>query len=132
MIERINAIVIPVSDVKGCALFYRDKLGFRLPDLQEEEAYLSVGEGNSPVLALKSIGLVAKEIPGAGPRQDEGTTKRTHLVAFVTDVDAECAALKSKGVSFVDEATTKEDGWRTAHFEDPEGNLWELAQRPGK
>jgi len=59
MLNQTNAVVLAVSDVKRCAQFYSDKLGFRLDQLEEDEAYLTI-----------------------------------------------------------------------AHFEDPEGNLWEISQRP--
>ena len=129
MIDHLNAVVLAVRDVKGCAHFYRDKLGLRLDELHEEEAYLSFGPG-APGLALKSVSLVSRKISESRIRPDEEAVQRTQLVVFVTDIDAEHNALLKKGVRFVDVPTTKADGWRTAHFEDPSGNLWELSQRP--
>lgn len=130
MIERINAIVLPVKDVRKCAEFYRDKLGFRLDEIHEEEAYLTIGNGDTPVLALKSVGLAAREVSEAKIRPGEEAIKREQLVVFVGDVDAAYRSLVGKGVRFVNMPSTKEDGWRTTHFEDPDGNLWELSQRP--
>lgn len=130
MIDRIDAIVLPVKDVEACAAFYRDKLGFRLDEIHEEEAYLSLGKPGTPVLALKSVALAAKEVSAAKIRPGEETVKRDQLVVFVDDVDAEHRSLLEKGVRFVNKPTTKDDGWRTAHFEDPDGNLWEISQRP--
>ena len=129
MIDHLNAVVLAVKDVKGCAHFYRDKLGLRLDELLEEEAYLSIGPG-APVLALKSVRLVSREISESRIRPEEEAVQRTQLVVFVADVDTEHSALLKKGVRFVDLPTTKPDGWRTVHFEDPSGNLWELSQRP--
>lgn len=129
MIDHLNAIVLPVRDVKACAHFYRDKLGLELTELHEEDAYLTIG-GGSPVLALKSLALSAREISEGRIKPDEDPVKRTQLVVFVGDVDAEYADLLGKGVRFVKAPTTQEGGWRTAHFEDPEGNLWEVSQRP--
>jgi len=37
------------------------------------------------------------------------------------------AALQAKGVAFVKPPTSQPWGLRTAHFVDPEGNLWEIA-----
>ena len=131
MIDHINAIVFAVHDVEKCAVFYRDKLGFRLVQLEHDEAYLDIGPSGGIVLALKSLDLVSREIFQDLMRpQEESINKRNHCVVFVTDLDAEYNALLSKGVHFVNPPKLLEDGWRTAHFEDPEGNLWEIAQRP--
>ncbi len=130
MLDRVNAIVLPVRDVKACATFYRDQVGFRLDQLEAEEAYLTIGTGDGAVLALKSVGLVAREISEERIRPGEDVISRIHCVAFVKDVDKEYEDLRQKGVRFVSTPSTKSDGWRTAHFEDPEGNLWEIAQSP--
>jgi lactoylglutathione lyase len=130
MIDHINAIVLVVRDVESCALFYRDKLGFDLRQLERDEAYLRIGADSGIVLALKSVELAAKEISEARIRPMQESFERNHLVVFVTDIDAEHRDLLGKGVHFVDSPKSLGDGWRTAHFEDPEGNLWEIAQRP--
>jgi lactoylglutathione lyase len=130
MIDHINAIVIPVRDVENCALFYRDKLGFNLDQLEPDEAYLTLGSGSGIVLALKSLDLVANQISQEWIKPHQEGVKRTHCVVFVTDLDAEYRELSSKGVHFVNPPKTQVGGWRTAHFEDPENNLWEISQRP--
>ncbi len=130
MIDRINAIVLVVRDVEKCALFYRDKLGFNLTQLERDEAYLRIGSGGGVVLALKSPDLSAKEISPERIRPQQEGVKTTHCVVFVPDVDAEYGDLSRKGVHFLNPPKTLADGWRTAHFEDPDGNLWEIAQRP--
>ena len=129
MIDHVNALVIPVRDVEKCALFYRDKLGFSLDQLEKDEAYLTIGQGGL-VLALKSLQLSASEISAERIRPEEDGIRRNHCVTFVSDIDSTFSELKAKGVSFVNPPTTREGGWRTAHFEDPEGNLWEISQRP--
>jgi lactoylglutathione lyase len=50
------------------------------------------------------------------------------LAAGVADVDAAYEELKAKGVTFVRPPTDQRWGLRTAHFADPEGNLWEINQ----
>ena len=129
MLDRINAVVLAVRDVKKCAMFYRDMLGFRLDQLEDEEAYLTLGTGGT-VLALKSVQLVSKEIGEGRIRPKEEGANRTHLVVFVGDIEREYNDLKDRGVNFVSLPSPQLDGWRTAHFEDPEGNLWEISQRP--
>jgi catechol 2,3-dioxygenase-like lactoylglutathione lyase family enzyme len=131
VIERINAIVVPVRDVRTCALFYSEKLGFTLDQLENQEAYLTL-PGKGTVLALKSMEFLAKEISQEKIGPGERSFNRTHCVTFVDNVDKEFEDLSRKGVHFVKAPETREGGWRTAHVEDPEGNLWEISQRPTK
>jgi catechol 2,3-dioxygenase-like lactoylglutathione lyase family enzyme len=121
---------LAVRDVEKCALFYRDKLGFGLDQLERDEAYLTMGSSGGIVLALKSVDLVAEQISQDRIKPRQESVKRNHFVVFVTDVDVEYNDLLGKGVYFVNPPKSQEGGWRTAHFEDPDGNLWEIAQRP--
>ncbi len=130
MIDHLNAFVLVVREVEKCALFYRDKLGFDLTQLEREEAYLRMGSESGIVLALKSLELAAREISEARIRPTQESFERNHFVVFVPDLDAEYNDLLGKGVHFVNPPKSQEGGWRTAHFEDPAGNLWEIAQRP--
>ncbi len=130
MIDHINAIAFAVRDVETCALFYRDKLGFRLDQLERDEAYLGIGSSGGIVLALKSVDLVAQQISEDRIRPQKHGIQTNHCVVFVTDLDAEYNDLLGKGVPFINPPNSQEGGWRTAHFEDPDGNLWEIAQRP--
>ncbi len=130
MISHINAIVFVVRDVNKCALFYRDKLGFSLDQLERDEAYLTIDTGGGPVLALKSLELAAQQISQDRIKPQQESLKRNHCVVFVPDLDAEYKELLGKGVAFISAPKSQEGGWQTAHFEDPDGNLWELAQRP--
>lgn len=50
------------------------------------------------------------------------------LAAGVEDVDAAYQELLAKGVTFLRPPTNQSWGLRTAHFADPEGNLWEINQ----
>lgn len=130
MIDHVNALVLPVEDVARCAAFYRDALGFRLAQLEDDEAYLTVGEPGGFVLALKSLPLAAESLGVDRLQAVPAGGKRPFLVTFVDDLDALHADLVAKGVRFLRPPTTQEGGWRTAHVADPEGNLWELSQRP--
>ena len=132
MIDHLNAFVLVVRDVERSALFYRDKLGFDLRQLERDEAYLRIGSNSGIVLAIKSLELAAKEISEERIRPTQESFERNHFVVFVTDIDAEYRDLQDKGVHFVDLPKPLEGGWRTAHFEDPDSNLWEVAQPPSE
>jgi lactoylglutathione lyase len=126
MIHKIAAMVLFVQDLAGCTAFYRDT--FRLPYqgsdansatfLLEEGLYLIL---LSPSGAANLLGteVQALKLEG-GPRG--------LLAAGVADVDAAYQELKAKGVTFVRPPTDQSWGLRTAHFADPEGNLWEINQ----
>ncbi len=53
MIDHLNAFVLVVRDVERSALFYRDKLGFDLRQLERDEAYLRIGSNSGIVFAIK-------------------------------------------------------------------------------
>jgi lactoylglutathione lyase len=118
MIDHVNAVVLPVRDVEKCAAFYRDKLGFKLNNKDDESAFFSIdGKKGGLVLGLVSISEVARLISEKQVRPD---------------VDREYEDLKAKGVHFVKPPTTQPWGQQIAYFEDPEGNLWEISHFPKK
>jgi lactoylglutathione lyase len=130
VIDHINALVLPVRDVERCALFYRDKLGFNLDQIGDDEAYLTIGGKGGLVLAILSFEFVAKMISEERVRPREETIQRTYYVVFVNDVDKEYKELRRKGVHLVKPPTTQTGGSRTAHFEDPEGTFGKSLSAP--
>src|SRR5712691_2492507 len=48
MIDHVNAVALAVRDVKKCAEFYRDKIGFKLEVLEGDFAYLVIGAKGLP------------------------------------------------------------------------------------
>jgi lactoylglutathione lyase len=127
MIDHVNAVVLPVRDVEKCVSFYRDKLGFKLNNKDDESAFLGIGGKGGLVLGLISMDGVAKLISEKQVRPREETIHRTYCAVFVDDVDREYEDLRLKGVHFVKPPTTFPWGQRIAYFEDPEGNLWEIS-----
>jgi len=122
MIGRIHATVLFVRDLAACAAFYRDTLGFTV---QHTDAN-SVWFGDHQILLLRRPAaeqLVGEETLSSQPQG----SPRVLLCAEVEDVDAAHAALEARGVAFVRPPTSQAWGLRTAHFADPEGNLWEIA-----
>ncbi|MGC2034329.1 MAG: VOC family protein [Thermoplasmata archaeon] len=128
MIDHVNAVVLPVRDVKKCTAFYRDTLGFKLNHEDDESAFLSIdGKKGGLVLGLIAIDNVAQLISEDQVRPREETIHRTYYAVFVENVDQEYEELRAKGVRFVKPPTTHPWGQRIAYFEDPEGNLWEIS-----
>jgi catechol 2,3-dioxygenase-like lactoylglutathione lyase family enzyme len=126
MIHKIEAVVLFVQDLARCTAFYRDtfKLQYQGNDansasfLLEEGLYLIL---LSPAGATDLLGTQGNSLKTEGG-------PRGLLAAGVADVDAVYEELKGKGVTFVRPPTDQRWGLRTAHFVDPEGNLWEINQ----
>src|SRR5580658_5680165 len=114
MIDHVNALVLPVRDVENCATFYRDKLGFKLNEINDEAAFLAIGDKSKIVLALISINEVARLISDEQVQPREESIHRTYYAVFVEDVDSEYEELKSKGVHFVKPPITHPWGQRIA------------------
>jgi predicted enzyme related to lactoylglutathione lyase len=115
MFTRIHFDTVPAVDVERARDFYRDKLGFLV---ERDNAY---GEGR----------WVFMRIPGAETllhfdKQDRVEASPTPVLVLATDdVDATCAALKSRGVPIKrgPEDAPWQPGTRWAMIDDSEGNL---------
>jgi len=125
MFHSIVATVLFVQDLERCKTFYRDTLGLEVqesdPDsvsFQMENVYFLLLEVSAAARLISSE-VDALKIEGG---------HRMLLAAGVEDVDAAYKALKAKGVTFLRPPTNQSWGLRTAHFADPEGNVWEINQ----
>ncbi len=130
MIDHVNAYAIAVHDVRKCAEFYRDKLGFQLKEFQEDFAYLTFGPKGSPGIALVGFRGLESELADPGKKPATGGLSRSYFATFLEDADREYEELRKKGVHFVTPPTSRPNGQRYAFFEDPEGNLWEISHFP--
>lgn len=124
-LKRVDVIVLFVADVERAKKFYRDTFGLR-PD--QEDA-------NSAFIKLETISIALLDPAAAhdllsadAVAIQPSTGASSQLVAFVDDVDAIYADLVAQGVEFIREPTDRAWGLRTAHFKDPDGHIWELAQ----
>jgi lactoylglutathione lyase len=125
MIKGIIATVVFVQDMARCTAFYRDTL--KLP--------YAGSDANSSNFLLQERYLILLSVSGAADLlgSDPNELKidgapRVVLAASVEDVNAEYEALKANGVTFLRPPTDQPWGLRTAHFADPEGNIWEINQ----
>jgi lactoylglutathione lyase len=126
MIQKVAAVVLFVQDLAGCTAFYRNTFKLRHQESDANGASFLLEDGLylillSPSGAADLLSTDADQLKlGGGPRG--------LLAATVADVDAAYEELKAKGVTFVRPPTDQPWGLRTAHFADPEGNLWEINQ----
>jgi catechol 2,3-dioxygenase-like lactoylglutathione lyase family enzyme len=127
MVRDIVASVLFVRDLDRCLTFYRDTLGLEVQNSDAHSAAFKM-EGIyflllDPSAAASLIGSEEGELKSnieGGPRG--------LLAAEVEDVDAAYEELSAKGVTFLRLPTDQSWGLHTAHFADPEGNIWEINQ----
>ncbi|HEX6779503.1 MAG TPA: VOC family protein [Ktedonobacterales bacterium] len=125
MLRKVIAVVVFVRDLAGCTAFYRDTLGLEMSGGDAVSANFKLENTQVHLLAASAAAdLLGKE---ATALKLEGGP-RGLLAASVEDVDAAYEALKARGVTFLTPPTDQFWGLRTAHFADPEGNLWEIHQ----
>ena len=130
MFRSVIATVLFVRDLDRCLTFYRDTLGL---EVQESDPH-------GATFRMKDLHFILLDVSEAasliGSEERELTLKieggpRGLLAASVEDVDAAYEQLKAKGITFLRPPTDQSWGLRTAHFADPEGNIWEINQPIG-
>ena len=122
MINKINGVVLIVSDLERSLTFYRDVIGFKVK--LEEEGYYEFAMDGIPFSIMdlsEAIKLFGEKYVGG-----KGAGHRLELAAEVHDVDVVYENLKSKGVEFIRLPADQPWGQRTADFVDPDGNIWEI------
>jgi catechol 2,3-dioxygenase-like lactoylglutathione lyase family enzyme len=125
MIPRIYATIVFAQDLDTCTAFYRDTLGMQMTGGDEVSANFQLGDQHFHLLALPAAAELLATTPDA--LRSDGKS-RGLFAARVDDVDATYQALVAKGVTILRPPVDREWGLRTAHFADPEGNIWEILQ----
>ena len=124
-LKDVGAITLFVEDPQRSKSFYERV--FDLPVLFEDEA--------SAVFRFDNMIVNLLEVSAAHDLIDPGTVaspesgSRFQLTIGVDDADAVCAELASRGVTLLNGPVNREWGMRTASFTDPDGHIWEVAQR---
>ncbi len=125
MINGIMATVVFVRDLDRCTTFYRNTLKLPYTGSDANSSAFLLQERSLILLSVSGaadlLGSVPNELKVDGP-------PRVVLAAGVENVDAAYQTLKAEGVTFLRPPTDQSWGLRTAHFADPEGNLWEINQ----
>jgi len=125
-LNRINVVVLFVEDLERSKAFYGTTLGLTVMDEDPQSAIFKLDTvmlmllTNAAAQDLLSDEAVATQRPAGA---------RSQLVSFVDDVDAVYQELAAKGVEFIRTPVDRAWGMRTAHFRDPDGHVWELAQQ---
>ncbi len=120
----ITAVTLFVEDLAATKAFYERAFG--LPVHYEDEASAVFNFGNTLInllVATEAVSLIGPA-PVGGP--DAGA--RAQFTITVDDVDATCAVLAARGVTLLNGPMDRPWGIRTAAFQDPAGNVWEIAK----
>ncbi len=120
----LSAITLFCDDLAASTAFYRQAFDEKPAYHDDASTVFRIGLTLINLLDVRHAGsLIAPAQPG-GPED----RSRVQLTITVSDVDAVCAVLSSRGVQLLNGPCNREWGVRTACFEDPAGHKWEIAQ----
>jgi catechol 2,3-dioxygenase-like lactoylglutathione lyase family enzyme len=128
-LKRLDVVVLFVADLERAKAFYRDTLEMKI---KFEDPTSAAFDFDPTLLILLPIAGAQDLLTSEAVAVQRQTGATSLLVSFVENVDAMYADLAAKGVEFVREPIDREWGLRTAHFKDPDGNIWEIAQSLAK
>jgi catechol 2,3-dioxygenase-like lactoylglutathione lyase family enzyme len=114
-----------VEDLPRSKSFYQDVFG--LPVIYEDDNSAVVEFENTIINLLETSaahGLIEPEVVAG---RDAGS--RFQFSIWVDDADAVCSHLAARGVPLLNGPVNRDWGMRTASFTDPDGHIWEVAQK---
>ena len=122
--KAIGAITLFVEELDTTKRFYETT--FELP-LVFEDANSAVFKIGGTLVNLLKIECANELVePAQVARRDAGSR---HVFSIeVDDVDAMCAKLSARGVTLLNGPMDRPWGIRTASFQDPAGNIWEIGK----
>jgi catechol 2,3-dioxygenase-like lactoylglutathione lyase family enzyme len=124
-LRSVGAITLFVDDPQRSKSFYQNV--FDVSPIYEDEDSAAFGFENLIVNLLKMP--AARDLIDPGAVADAEAGSRFQLTVWVNDADAVCADLTERGVKLLNGPVDREWGVRTASFTDPDGHVWEIAQK---
>jgi catechol 2,3-dioxygenase-like lactoylglutathione lyase family enzyme len=124
-LKSVGAVTLFVENPRRSQSFYEEV--FDLSAIYEDEDSAGFKFDNT---IINLLGMpAARELidPEAVASREAGS--RFQLTIWVDDTDAVCAELASRGVELLNGPMNREWGMRTASFTDPDGHIWEIAQK---
>jgi len=116
IVERVDFVSVPVTDLERSTAFYRDTLGLE-----------QIGEGAWPEFQLgENVSLYLLDPTNIG--QSFTGPHASPIALRVPDVDAARSELEEKGIAFAGD-TFDTSVCHMAHFSDPDGNVFMLHRR---
>lgn len=120
----IAAVTLFVEDLADAKAFYLRTFG--LPVVFEDDESVVFRFGSTLVNLLKES--AGPELIAPAKVAVKGAGSRCQFTIDVEDVEAACERLASRGVVLLNGPLDRPWGVRTASFQDPDGNIWEIAQ----
>jgi lactoylglutathione lyase len=124
-LKSVGAITLFVEDPRRSQSFYEEV--FDLPVIWEDEDSAGFRFENTIVNLLRIPAARDLIEPGRVASREAGSGFQ--LTIWVDDADAACAELATRGVELLNGPMNREWGMRTASFTDPDGHIWEVAQK---
>ena len=124
-LKSVGAITLFVEDPRRSQSFYEEV--FALPVIWEDQDSAVFKFENTLVNLLKMSAARDLIEPGSVASREAGS--RFQLTIWVDDADAVSAELAKQGVELLNGPMDREWGVRTASFTDPDGHIWEIAQK---
>jgi catechol 2,3-dioxygenase-like lactoylglutathione lyase family enzyme len=124
-LKSVGAITLFVEDPRRSQSFYEQV--FALPVIWEDEDSAVFRFENTLVNLLKMSAARDLIEPGSVASREAGS--RFQLTIWVDDADAVSAEFAKRGVELLNGPMDREWGVRTASFTDPDGHIWEIAQK---
>ena len=134
MEPRITLITLGVADLQRSLAFYRDGLGWPTEGIVGEEiengAVVFFELRNGLKLALWPRASLANEARVDADRHGPASFEVAHNVRSKEEVDEVVALARSAGANVTNPPAHRAWGGYSAHFQDPDGHLWEIAWNP--
>jgi catechol 2,3-dioxygenase-like lactoylglutathione lyase family enzyme len=124
-LQSVGAITLFVEDCRWSQSFYEEVFGLSV--IWEDEDSAAFKFDNTIVNLLRTPAARDLIDPAAVGTREGGS--RFQLTIWVDDTDAACTELATRGVDLLNGPIDREWGVRTASFTDPDGHIWELAQK---
>lgn len=124
-LKSVGAITLFVDDPRRSQSFYEEV--FDLPVIWEDEDSAAFKFDNTIVNLLRIPAARDLIEPGSVASREAGS--RFQLTIWVDDADAVSKELATHGVELLNGPVNREWGVRTASFTDPDGHIWEIAQK---
>jgi len=119
---RLEAVVLPVTDIDRSVAFYRDQVGFHL-DHDTRNEHMHVVQLTPPG---SGCSIVFGDLPSQ-TQMESGSMRALQLV--VSDATAARQELLDRGVKVSDLTVIVEgDGGTFFNFRDPDGNSWSVQE----
>jgi lactoylglutathione lyase len=124
-LKSVGAITLFVEDPQRSKSFYQNVFGSPVHFEDQDSVLFKFDNLFINLLETQAARDLIRPAAVAGIEDKS----RFQLTIWVDDTDAACSELGKRGVELINGPVNREWGMRTASFKDPDGHIWEIAQR---